>query len=142
MMDQGKHPIRTVKRPDLLTALCIITFIGSGLGLFTYLLVTLSYDEFMNALQDVTLDLPGIDLIKNANKGFFIAGTVLFGASLFGALQMWKLKKAGFHFYVTAQVLLVLHPALFLKAPGIPYFQILFTLIFILLYGLHLKNMS
>jgi len=142
MINQGNNMARKAKRPDLLTALCIMTFIGSGLGFLTYFLVTMSFDEFMNALQDVTIDLPGIDLIRNANKGFFLAGTVLFGASLYGAFQMWKLRKTGFHFYVTAQVLLVLHPVLFLKSPGIPYFQILFTLIFIILYGLHLKNMS
>lgn len=131
-----------MKRPSLLTVLCILSFIGSGAGLFTYSVVSFSYQEFMAALDEVQLDLPGMELIRTASKGFFISGTLLFAASFYGVLKMWKMKKVGFHFYTIAQVLLVIHPLMYLDAQGFPWMQLILTFSFILLYGLHLKNMS
>jgi len=130
------------KRPVTLTVLCILSFIGSGLAFFTYTMITFSYNEFMIALDDTVFDMPQIELIRNANKGFFISGMFLYGASLLGVILMWRMWKAGFHFYTIAQLLVAFHPWLFLKMDNFPFLSLITSVIFILLYGYHLKYMN
>jgi hypothetical protein len=131
--------IQPVKRPALLTAACILSFIGSGAGLFSYLLFSLSYSELLNAISESGLHFPGTEIILEASRGFFVSGTLLYAASLLGVSLMWRLRKVGFHLYVAAQLLLILHPYLYLEMPGWPYLQVIFTGIFIFIYSLHLK---
>lgn len=131
-----------IRRPGLLTAACILSFIGSGAGLFSYLIVSFSYQQFMEAFREMTVDLPGFDILMAASRGFFISGMVLYLASFTGVWLMWKLRKTGFHLYLPAQVLLIIQPYLYLDLPGFPFLQIAGTAIFLLIYGLHLKIMS
>jgi hypothetical protein len=127
------------KRPLTLTVLCIISFIGSGLAFFTYSLIALSYEEFMAALSEAEFSMPQVDLIMSAKRGFFVSGMFLYGSSLLGVSLMWRLKKAGFHFYAMAQVLIAFHPWLFLELEYFPFLSLLASAIFILLYAYHFK---
>lgn len=122
--------------------LCILSFIGSGLAFFTYFTIALSFDEFMLAISDAQFDMPQVDIIRQANKGFFVGGMVLYGASLTGVLMMWRLRRAGFHFYAAAQVLIALQPWVFLKLENFPVLSLMASVIFILLYMYHLKFMN
>jgi hypothetical protein len=122
--------------------LCVLSFIGSGLAFFTYTMVSVSYEEFMVALQEADFQMPQMDLILGASKGFFISGLILYGASLTGALLMWRLRKIGFHFYTMSQLLIAIHPWLFLDMGPFPVLSLLFSVVFIILYGLHLKYMN
>jgi hypothetical protein len=128
-------------RPATLTALCVLSFLGSGLAFFTYTMVALSYEEFMVALREADLQMPQIDLILGASKGFFISGLFLYGASVIGVSLMWRMRKIGFHFYTMSQLLVAFHPWLFLDMGPFPVLSLLISIIFILLYGLHLKYM-
>jgi hypothetical protein len=130
------------KRPTTLTVLCIISFIGSGLAFFTYSMVSLSYDEFMTALEDAEFNIPQFEIIRQATKGFFISGMLLYAGSLIGVSLMWRLKKAGFHFYTVSQLLIAIHPWAFLKLDNFPLLSVMASVIFILLYGYHLKYMN
>lgn len=125
-----------------LTLLCVLSYIGSGLAFFTYTMVAFSYDEFMRALAEADFQMPQIDLILSASRGFFISGLFLYGASLLGVGLMWRMKKAGFHFYAMSQLLISIHPWIFLDTGPFPFMSVLLSAIFILLYGLHLKQMS
>lgn len=137
--DSQRQPVR---RPVLLTVACILSYLGSGAGLFSYLVVSFSYQKFMSAFQEMTLDMPGFEMLREASRGFFISGMVLFLGSFTGVWLMWKLRKAGFHLYLMAQVLLLIQPYLYLDLHGFPLFQVAGTGIFLLVYGLHLKIMS
>lgn len=120
----------------------MLSFIGSGLAFFTYTLVSMSYEEFMAALAEADIQMPQIELILGASKGFFVSGLFLYGASLLGATLMWRMKKIGFHFYAMSQLLVSIHPWVFLDTGAFPVISLLFSAIFIFLYGLHLKYMS
>lgn len=126
------------KRPPLLTALCILTFIASCMSGFTYFLVYSAYDEIMPLLPEISSKFPGIEYILNAPKNFFITGIILSTFSFFGANLMWRLKKVGFHFYTAAQIGLVLLPVIYFK--NYPFvFDALFAALFIILYFKHYK---
>ena len=130
------------KRPDLLSIVCILTFIGSGLGAFSNLVITTSFEETMELLNSSDFDFPGMALFKTASYGFFLTGTILYSTSLFGAIRMWKLHKIGFHFYVISQTLLFILPMIYIKEYPFPYIDLLITAFFIILYARNLKFMS
>ena len=132
------------QRPILLTVLCILTFIGSGMNLFSSLVIAGFYDVFVEIAHEFAekFKLPGIDLLMEAKPMFFIVSGVFYAGSLVGAVLMMRLKKTGFHIYTVFQILLIITPMYFmhLASPGIP--ELLFSGLFILLYSMNLKFMS
>jgi hypothetical protein len=130
------------KRPATLTVLCIISFIGSGLAFFTYSMISLSYSEFMSALSETEFNMPQFELIRQASKGFFVSGMLLYAGSLAGISLMWRLKKAGFHFYTISQLLIAIQPWVFLKLDNFPLLSVMASVIFIFLYAYHLRYMN
>ena len=141
-MEQTSNTEQHPKRPELLTMLCILTFIGSGLAAFANLTFFLSYDEIQYMFDDLSKEFPEIALILNGGKKFFIAGFILYTISLMGALQMWKLRKIGFHLYTAAQVFILILPVVTIESFEISIFGILITVAFILSYFSQLKLMS
>ncbi len=144
-MEEEKYqnfPEQPRKKPELLTILCILTFIGSGFGAFSFLMITMSYEESMAVLKESHFNLPGIEMFLSANYGFFLTGTILYSTSLLGAIQMWKLRKIGFHLYVIAQILLIFMPMVYIKSYGFPIIDPIITATFIFFYSRNLKYMS
>ncbi len=130
------------KRPPLLTVLLILTFIGSGMSAFSFLFVTMSYDEVMRIIEDVYSDFPGVELILSAQKNYFTIGFFLYTISLIGAVLMWKRKKIGFHFYTAAQIFLLALPLVTIPGYRFSIMPVLVTVAFILAYATNLKQMT
>ena len=117
----------TNQRPTFLTVLCILTFIASGLGLLFGLIGLVA----AGAIESFSQYLPvGVD------GGIFksVITLALIAASLFGAIQMWKLKKLGFYIYSAANVILLIL--------GFGIFALIITAAFIVMYYLNLKAME
>jgi hypothetical protein len=125
--------METAKRPGFLTALCVLTFIGSGLGTLFMILATVG----MGALME---SIPGMADLMGGGTAYFAVGAILSAGSLYGAIQMWKLKKIGFFIYAAAGVLGIITPLLF----GISFSTMgaIFPILFIVLYYLNVKHME
>lgn len=125
---QASAPTEGAKqRPTFLTVLCILTFIGSGLGLLFGLIGLFA----AGAIESLGKYLPlGLD------SGLFksIILLILMAGSLYGAILMWKLQKLGFYIYAAANVILLIL--------GFSIWSLLFTALFIVLYGLNLKHLE
>ncbi|MGC8864160.1 MAG: hypothetical protein ACP5O2_00410 [Bacteroidales bacterium] len=129
------------QRPDMLSALCILTFIGSGVGAFVYWTYGLFFSELQSMYESGALTFPGLDVILSGGQKYFLSGAVLFSASLTGAILMWKMRAAGFHLYTAAQVLLSLLPVVMIKEYPFPVVDFAITALFILLYSRYLSRM-
>jgi len=129
-------------RPELLSVLCILTFIGSGLAVFSNLFIFMSFDEVLTIMEDYELGLPEFEMIMSGGKRFFITGFILYSISLIGAIQMWKLRKIGFHLYTVAQIFILLLPVVFIQAYQFSVISLLLTIAFILAYFSNLKFMT
>jgi hypothetical protein len=119
--------VQTNQRPTFLTVLCILTFISSGLGVLFGIIGLVA----AGAIESFAAYLPvGVDggIVKS------IISLVLVAASLYGAIQMWKLKKLGFYIYAAANVILLV------MSFGI--FGLIITAAFIVMYYLNLKAME
>ena len=140
--EDSKNLINKPKRPVLLSVLCILTFIGSGLGSLSFLVTYLSFDIAQELFQEMKDIVPGIEYVAKAGKNLFLTGSILYFFSLLGASLMWQLRKAGFHFYVASQILLVILPLVYISGYGISFLDVLLSLVFIFLYATFLKIMK
>jgi len=141
--NQPEQPIKP-KRSNLLTILCILTFIGSGMNFFSSIIIAAFYSTFTEIAQTFAekFSLPGIDLILESPPAFFLISGITYTFSFAGALLMWNFRKTGFHLYTIAQIILIIIPMYFLKMPAPSMFDIILSGIFVILYGVNLKNLS
>jgi hypothetical protein len=140
----GSTPETKPQRPTLLTVLCILTFIGSGMNLFSSFVIAGFYDVFVEIAREFgeKFKLPGIDMLIEAKPMFFLVSGIFYAGSLAGAVLMMRLKKAGFHVYTIFQILLVIAPMYFMHLPSPGFPELFFSGLFILLYSMNLKFMS
>jgi len=137
-------PETKTQRTRLLTILCILTFIGSGMNLISSFMIAAFYDAFVAVAETFSekFNLPGMEMIIESRPVFFLTNGLFYVASLAGALLMWNLRKAGFHVYTIAQILLVIAPMYFLKMQGPSMPDLLLSGTFIILYSMNLKTMK
>jgi hypothetical protein len=86
----------TAKRPTFLTVLCILTFIGSGLGVLGGILGLVGSTALATFAPAA-----GGSIIWSILS---LAGAAL---CLFGAIQMWGLKKSGFTMYLLGALIAI-----------------------------------
>ena len=86
------------KRPGFLTTLCILTFIGSGLGVLGGIL------GLVGSSALATLVPAGSGVVSS------VAGLIASGLCLFGAIQMWGLKKQGYMLYLVGCIIAIVMP--------------------------------
>lgn len=147
-------------RPSFLTVICILAFIGNGLGIFQGLIGLAMVEMYrkifasFNAIGQQA-GMPGfidINAIFNAYSWFailIIVGSLL---ALTGSILMWKLKKIGFPFYLIGQILPVVGIFLFASAmfdgPFIgfsilmTFMSTLFPIAFIIMFAVNIKHLK
>ncbi len=135
-----------IKKPDLLKVLLILTFIGSGLTMFSNLIIFGFFDQIkvMFATQgSYSFFGTKMDLTPffNLNPAFYLIQGLLSALSFAGAIFMWDLRKIGFHFYALAQISLLIVPKLFIRGLPFPGLELLISFLFVLLYYKFLKIM-
>lgn len=150
------------KLPQFLKVLCILTFVGAGLGLVggLYNLVKAPYalEEF-EMMQDMTGNMqgmPGGGFMESIMDGAYAAAVNALPMAintcvanllcLFGAMMMWKLRKVGFFAYLGGQLLGIIVPIALVGFSGmfggLMAFGAIFPVAFIIMYALNLKHMK
>jgi hypothetical protein len=127
-----------------LKVLCILTFAGSGLGLFSYGMIGLFYNLFSRtaatALGEDQQEV--IKMLLSGGRNFFLLNAVFYAASLGGAYLMYGLRRIGFHFYTVSQIFILLLPMIFIKGFQMPWMTVLLTAMFIFAYSGFLRKMN
>jgi hypothetical protein len=137
----------TVKRPELLTILCILTFVGSGSSFVANGFLYLMFDQVKEIIgQQEELSFLGSEInlsfLLEIKPVFFFIQAALYFLSVMGAYQMFKLRKVGFHLYAVSQILLLIIPKVFIPVLPFPFFELVVSTVFIFLYYKNLKFMS
>jgi hypothetical protein len=150
-------------RPTFLTVLCVLTFIGSGWGIFNGISSYTNADvaagligEQFERAQDELENQEGAEgigkIFDSVNEAMEpekirssgIASIVSNILTLVGALLMWGLRKTGFYVYVIGAIAAIIAPIMIYQgfvgaaAAGATAF---FGIIFIVLYFLNLKHL-
>jgi len=129
-------------RPKMLTILCILSFIGSGMGLLAYTFYGLMYNEVESMIEHGQFSFPGIEILMSGGSRYFLIGAFFYLISFLGVYLMWRMRTIGFHFYTAAQILMLIFPFLALENYPIPFVDFIITLIFIFLYRKFLPIMN
>lgn len=137
-MEQQTTPQKK-ERPGLLTALCILTFIFSGAMTLLSLIGIFASGWIMSMI--------GGSIGGMIGQYFAIAmaiSFILWGLSLFGAIKMFQLKKAGYVLYMIPNCLMLLFQIIGLLSAFTVGSLIFFlvSVLFIILYSKNLKVMS
>lgn len=145
-MEEQKPPLNTEAGPNLvlLKILCVISFIGSGLGFISYGVIGLIHDFFSSNLSLIPDEQNRelIGMMLEAGSMFFFLNAILYAVSFAGAILLWRLKKIGFHFYTASQLLLLILPLAYIKQFPMPGTSIFLTILFIWGYSGFLKFMK
>lgn len=97
-MEQEEQSVmagQTPERPTFLTVLCILTFIGSGLGL-------------LGGAMGLIVGSTALSFLPGAGGKTLIGTSVALASAIFclwGAIRMWSLHKQGFTLYVIGAIL-------------------------------------
>ncbi len=148
------------KRPTFLTVLCILTFVGVAISLiggimnyFAYSALAATGDMFGGMKTDAGQDMNnamnsmasalGMDYGKMAMVAMIQA--LLNIPILIGAIMMWKQKKMGFWVYAIFEIIQPILPlvmGLGLLGGVMATVGLIFSILFIILYGVNLKHMK
>jgi len=151
MVEQEQETINeNAVRPEGLTVLCVLSYIGSGLSLFSNFLIFIIYSSFVEFFSEADLSEFSssfdsdmlLTFIESSGRMYFLISAGLYLLSLSGVYLMWHLRKNGIHFYAIAQIALLLLPLIFISSnlsilPGL-----ILTGAFILMYSRYLKLMK
>lgn len=116
-------------RSFALEAACVLSFINAVLQFLSNLLwftaynamrelsQTEEYDEMLeNFSQDIEMLNSTIQNQLAVSRISYLLMALLYAASFYGVLQMWKLQKQGFHIYAIAQLLILIVTAVFVTS--------------------------
>ncbi len=137
----------TKNRPEILTVLCILTFIGSGTSMLANGVLYLMFDQLKELIeQQSVFSFMGseVDLsfLLDIKSGFFLTQLLIYALALYGAVQMFQLRKIGFHLYAMAQIALLIIPKIFVSNLPFPFFELMVSAVFVYLYYKNLHLMT
>ncbi len=125
------------KRPPLLSALCILTFIGSTTAFVGYFLAAVFFEQ----VGRLILQYSSWHSTETVSPLFFTLLMVFYAVSLIGAIRMWKLHRDGFLYYTVSQLAILLIPVIWVNWNAFSFTNLIFILVFITGYAFNLKNM-
>lgn len=128
-------PLTPAGRPQLLTVLCVLSYLGSGMASVAFFTIWSTYHEVMPILAESEAMFPGMEYFISAGRNFYLAGFILYFLSLVGVSMMWRMRKAGFHFYTGAQVMIALLPVVYIEGFPVSILEWVITAGFIILYA-------
>jgi len=141
-----ENPFERNERPGFLTFLCVLTFIGSGLSLLSYLIAPLFAPYFVEIASQSPMLSNTIEIYEQmaATPMWQFYLLALFCAtSIIGAVYMLKMNKIGFHIYVISQLTQLCIAQFIIGEFFKPtVFSLVITVLFICLYSMYYKKLT
>lgn len=126
------------QRPPFLSALCLLTFVGSSMGFLGYFFAALFFEK----TSEIIIKYSSWHSTDAISPLYFTLLMVLFALSLTGAIRMWKLHRDGFFLYVFAQLAILFVPVLQIDWQAFSSTNAIFTTVFVVGYGLNWKVLN
>ena len=148
------------KRPEMLTVICVLSFINAVYNGISNFVSFAFYDSFQKVFAQMRngegmfadmaeqlgdnweMFAQASSLAFSVGRGYYFLETILYVASFIGVLMMWRLQKKGFHVYTIAQCLMIIMTSIFVtnKIGGFPFGPIFWTAAFVFMYASYYKN--
>ena len=121
----------------LFKAALMLSAIGGSIAVIIYLGAALFYEQSIKKIQSVT----SLTSTDGTSPLYFAVFGLFYALSLFGVYRMYNLRKAGFWFYLIAQLVILLTPTFWLGKNSFSMTNTIFTGIFVLIYLSFYKKM-
>lgn len=130
-----------------LRVLLVLSMIGSGFSFLGYAVMAAAMPAVQAAFGQMQQQVPAelavaYERLFAMPRLFFAVSAVLCALSLLGVTLMWRLRRAGFHCYALAQLLLLIVPVLFLGKEFLGLGDIMFTALFVAAYYFLFKSLG
>ena len=136
------------QRPDGLSLICVLSFLGGGLSFISNFSIYAFYSQLITAIEeDQVMKIPNVDmdmvlnLLQTSGRFYYLIVALLYLVSLFGVYKMWNLRKQGIHYYSIAQIVLLILPLIFIDRGMSVFPALLITALFIYIYSRYQKIM-
>lgn len=125
----------------------VLSFIGSGMSLFSYIMMSVGLSGLQAMYKSGDLTFPAemtvfFEQLMETPRAFFLFSALLYAMSLGGLALMWNVRKNGFHMYTLAQLLLLLVTVLFLGRERLALGDVMITLLFIVYYYIAMRQLD
>lgn len=114
------------KKPILYESTCIFSMIGSSIGLTGMFIATFF---FRIVTEKITL-ITNITATEKLSPIYFALLMAAFSVSLAGAIKLYRMERIGLYFYLTAQMIILFLPVIWLGSNAFSVTNAIFTLIF------------
>lgn len=158
--ENGMQDEQNVERPQMLTVLCVLSFINAVFSVISNLISFLFYDSFRSLFQqmkdgegifeamaeqmgsDWDMMVQSSSMVLSVGRGYYFVEILLFAASFYGVYMMWKLQKNGFHVYTVTQILMLIVSSVMIvgKIGGSLFGPIFWTIFFVAMYFPYYKR--
>ena len=118
---------KSKQRSPLLSALCLLTFIGSSIGFIGYFLAALFFEK----TSELIIKYSSWHSTEAISPFYFTLLMALFAISLTGAIRIWKLHRDGFFLYVFAQLAILFIPVIWIDWQAFSTTNAIFTTVFV-----------
>ncbi|QGY46703.1 hypothetical protein GM418_24510 [Maribellus comscasis] len=130
--------MNNTKRPDFLSALCILSFIGSGFAFIAYFISSLFFEQ----VSELIIKYSSWHSTETISPFYFTTLMALYAISLAGAIRIWKFHRDGILIYSAAQILILLLPVFWINGQAFSVTNLIFTAIFILGYAFNWRKLG
>ena len=113
-------------RPILFQSACIFSIAGSSIGFLSMLLATIFFETVSQKIESFT----NITSTDQLSPLYFASLMAAFGVSLAGAIKLYRMQRAGLYFYLTAQIVILLLPVIWMGSNGFSVANTIFTFLF------------
>ncbi|HCY40663.1 MAG TPA: hypothetical protein DHV48_04805 [Prolixibacteraceae bacterium] len=113
-------------RPILFQSACIFSIAGSSIGFLSMLLATIFFETVSQKIESFT----NITSTDQLSPLYFASLMAAFGVSLAGAIKLYRMQRAGLYFYLTAQIVILFLPVIWMGSNGFSVANTIFTFLF------------
>ena len=113
-------------RPILFQSACIFSIAGSSIGFLSMLLATIFFETVSQKIESFT----NITSTDQLSPLYFASLMAAFGVSLAGAIKLYRMQLAGLYFYLTAQIVILFLPVIWMGSNGFSVANTIFTFLF------------
>ncbi len=121
-----------------LSALCILTFIGTTTSFIAYFLASLFFEK----TSEIIIKYSKWYSVEAISPLYFTLFMALSAISLVGAIRMWKLHRDGFFIYTISQLAILFLPVIWINWQSFSDTSAIFTVVFIIGYGINWKRLN
>ena len=122
-------------RTNFLSALCILTFIGSTTAFIGYFLASVFFEK----ASELIIKYSNWHTVEAISPLYFTILMALSAISLTGAIRMWKLHRDGFFLFTISQIIILFLPVIWLGWNAFSVTGAIFTAVFVVGYALNWK---